>query len=248
MKRASAVRWIAVACLGLMVSGCVGSREGAVPTVAAAASLRHVMPALLEGFGQQVRVTYGASGTLRQQVEGGAPVDVVLFAAATPVDQLIARGHADAATRRRLASNDLVLVGPSGGPAVTWASLTELPEGERLAMGTPGAVPAGRYAREALEQLGSWEVLQPRVVFGGDVAAVLASARRGEVAVAAVYATDARGQDDLVVLDRADWEGAPSPEVIGAAVTDHAGGRALLTWLASDEARARFDAFGFGPP
>ena len=231
-----------------MVSGCVGSQESATPTVAAAASLRHVMPALLEGFGQQVRVTYGASGTLRQQVEGGAPIDVVLFAAATPVDQLIARGYADASTRRRLASNDLVLIGATGGPAVTWMSLAELPEGERIAVGAPGAVPAGRYAQEALDQLGSWEGLQPRVVFGGDVAAVLAYAKRGEVAVAAVYATDARGHDDLVVLDRADWEGAPSPEVIGAAVTEHAQGRALLTWLASDEARAHFTAFGFGPP
>jgi len=219
------------------------------PTVAVAASLRNVMPDLIESWGGRATLTYGGSGTLRRQVEAGAPIDAVVFASAAPVDSLIEQELADPATRDRLATNRLVLVRPSDHPAdVTWQTLAELPEGEKLAVGEPAAVPAGAYAKEALVGLGSWEALRDRVVFAGDVAMVLAYARRGEVAAAAVYATDVRGIEDVVVLEEAAWEGAPQPEVVAAAVSEAEAGRALLTFLGTPAARAVFQRHGFGPP
>lgn len=230
----------------VLLVGCGGGPSA--PTVAAATSLRNVMPALVTGFGQDLTVTYGASGTLRQQVEGGAPIDAVVFASSMPVDHLIASGHAVAATRRRLATNDLVLIVPEGGDAsLRWSGLPGLPVKEKLAIGEPGAVPAGRYAREALQGLGSWDALQDRIVFGGDVAAVLAYARRGEVAAAAVYATDAAGIPDVTVVEVAAWPGAPRPEVVGAAITDDARARAFLDFVASPAGQKILASFGFGP-
>lgn len=238
----SALLLIAVLC----TASCGKGPQG--PTVAAAASLRNVMPDLIAGFGQPVTVTYGASGTLRKQVEGGAPIDLILFASAVPVDALIGDGLARADTRRRLATNEIVLITPTDSKTpVTWATLPSLPPGEHIAIGEPGAVPAGRYAKEALIELGSWEALRDRIVFAGDVAAVLAYVRRGEVAAAAVYSTDVSGIEDITIADRATWAGAPKPEVIGAMISTSEQAQAFFDYVASPAGVAIFERFGFGP-
>lgn len=235
---------LAVALLVLL--GC-GQGETA-PIVAAAVSLRTAMPALVAAFGQDVVVTYGSSGTLRQQVEAGAPIDAAVFAGDEPVVRLVEAGLADPSTRRRLATNELVLIAPADSTrTITWQTLPSLPPTEKLAVGEPGAVPAGSYARAALTALGSWDALQDRIVFAGDVAAVVAYARRGEVAVAAVYATDAVGAADVRVVDVADWEGAPRPEVVGVAITNSARARAFLEFVGSPEGARILQAAGFGP-
>ncbi|MDQ3263463.1 MAG: molybdate ABC transporter substrate-binding protein [Myxococcota bacterium] len=240
--------------LAVALSACTSGKDGEV-TLAAAASLNRVMPALVEQYragpdALGVTVSYGSSGGLRQQVEGGAPIDAVVFAHADPVDLLIGKGLARADSRTVVATNQLVLVGPRGGPPLTWQTLSQLPEGELFAVGDPSAVPAGHYARQVLRTLGSWERLRGRMIFGGDVAATLAYVRRGEVAAAAVYQTDVRGLDGVVVLDvaRGDW--APRVEVV-MAVTGTGGegaARKFLRFLASPEARPTWRRFGFGDP
>lgn len=241
----------------LSLLGCTKSEAaGSEITIAAAASLRSVMPTIVQDYQAKhpttkVSVTYGASGDLRKQVEGGAPIDAVLFASAKPVDDLIEKGLADADTRAVIAHNQLILIGPKGGPKVTFATLPDLPEGEKIAIGDPGPVPAGQYAREALTKLGSWEKLQPRMVLGGDVGAVLTYARRGEVAAAIVYATEAREVDDVVVLDRADGEWAPRPKVVAALVLASSSAvetKQFLAYLSGPEAQARLAERGFLPP
>ncbi len=225
-------------------------------TLAAAISLRAVLPALARAYesahpGAHLTATFGASGTLKQQVEGGAPVDAVLFAAARPVDDLAASGRVDAASRRVVATNTLVLIGPRGGPPLTFATLTALPPGEHLAIGDPGAVPAGDYARAWLKTLGTWDALQGRLVLGGDVAAVLAYVRRGEVAAAIVYRTEVRGVPEVVVLDEARGPGAPRAQVVAAVVSGARGageaGR-FLELVASAEGQRILGEYGFGPP
>jgi len=184
-------------------------------------------------------------------VEGGAPIDAVLLAAARPVQELADEGRVDPTTRRVLATNTLVLVGRKGGPPLTFATLEALAPGEHLAIGEPGAVPAGEYARAWLTALGKWDALRGRLVLGGDVTAVLAYARRGEVAAAIVYKTEARGVADIVVLDEARGTGAPRAEVVAAVVrgarrADEAG--AFIAFVASPDGQRILADFGFGPP
>ncbi len=228
-------------------------------TLAAAASLRAVLPELSRAFqaahpASHVTATFGASGDLKRQVEAGAPVDAVLFAAARPVDDLAAAGRVDPATRRVVATNVLVLIGPRGARPVTFATLDTLPPGERIAIGDPGAVPAGEYARTWLKALGKWDALQGRLVLGGDVSAVLTYARRGEVAAAVVYRTETRGIDDVVILDEARSTpslAAPRPEVVGAVVTGAraaAEAGAFLAFVASPDGQRILADFGFGSP
>jgi molybdate transport system substrate-binding protein len=241
------------------VASCSGRQDDATAqevTVAAATSLRKVVPALVDAFsaahpGARIVATYGASGEIVQQVEGGAGIDLVLLAAAEPVDRLVKSGRIDTASRRVVASNELVLVGRAGGPRLTFATLDALPAGERLAIGDPGAVPAGSYARVALEKLGLWPKLEGRVVLGGNVAAVLSYVERGEAPAAIVYRTEVAQAKGIEVLDVAKGEWAPVPEVVGGIVTDgRARARAalLLDFMASPEGRRVFEQYGFGLP
>jgi molybdate transport system substrate-binding protein len=248
--------------VSLSLVGCARSAPASARTevtLAAAASLRAVLPALSQAYeathaGTHLTATFGASGDLKRQVEAGAPIDAVLFAAARPVDELAAAGRVDPATRRVIATNVLVLIGPRGAHPVTFATLDTLAPGERVAVGDPGAVPAGEYARTWLRALGEWDALQSRLVLGGDVSAVLTYARRGEVAAAVVYRTETRGIDDVVVLDEArstPSQKAPRPEVVGAVTTRaHAAAEAgaFLTFVGSPEGQRILADFGFGPP
>ena len=240
----------------LVLSGCARPAPAGEVTVAAAASLRAVLPELARAYqarrpGVRVVASYGASGDLKKQVEGGAPVDAVLFAAAQPVDDLVAGGLVEPASWRVVASNALILIGPRGGRPLTFATLDALPPGEHVAIGDPGAVPAGAYAKTWLGAIGKWQALQGRLVLGGDVAAVLAYARRGEVAAAVVYRTEVRGVDDVVVLDEARGPGVPRPEVVGAVVRgSRAAGEAggFLAFVGAPEGQRILADFGFGPP
>lgn len=229
--------------LSVLAIGCGGTPE--IPTIAAAASLREVVPDLIAAWGGDLRVTYGASGTLRRQVEAGAPIDAVLFASPAPVDALIGAGLADPASRGVAATNGLVLIGPPGSP-LRLATLDKLPTDARIAIGDPRVVPAGTYARTALTDLGQWDALTERLVYGGDVSMVLAYARRGEVAAAIVYATEADGIPDIDVLDRAD---RPVAEVVvAAAVEASPSARDFLAFVLSPAGAAVFADHGFGPP
>jgi molybdate transport system substrate-binding protein len=243
----------------LLVLGCSkrpapGEREFIV--VAAAASLRGVLPAVASAYesshaSQKITMTFGASGELRQQVAAGAPVDVVIFAGAEPVDDLIAKGLVVAASRKVIATNALVLIGPKGGKPVTFATLVDAQPDEKIAVGDPRSVPAGQYAKTALEHLHEWDSLAGRLVYGSDVSAVLAYARRGEVRAAIVYKTELHGVSDVEVFDTLAPGLAPIPEVVvglvaGSRVATEASG--FLAYLQGPETRSALLEYGFGPP
>jgi molybdate transport system substrate-binding protein len=250
-------RTLALLALLLPLAACAHDDEGvASATLSCATSLRRVMPELAAAYrarapGVELHMAYGGSGTLRRQVEAGAPVGGVIFASAEDVDRLIATGLAEASSRTVLARNELVLIGPTGSPAVTFATLADLPDAERIAIGDPLAVPAGRYGKEALEKLGVWQALHDRLLPTRDVAGVVAYVRRGEAAAGIAYATEVAGHRDIRILDRAAGDWAPRPVVVGAASVDGPGAdlvRSFLTWLASEPARPIWARHGFLGP
>lgn len=239
--------------------GCARDAGGDRVTLAAASSLRRVVPELVGAFERalpssddpvRIRTTFGASGTLRRQVEAGAPIDGVLLASEDDVERLVRSGHVDPRSRRVLATNRLVLIGSSETRPLTFRKVERLPRGEKLVIGQPDTVPAGRYARDALVALGKWDALADRLVFAGEVAAVLTYVRRREVAAGIVYATDARGIPDVRVLDRAEGPWAPLPSIVGAVIRDtgkaeHVDG--FLEFLGRPEAVRILEAHGFVP-
>ena len=153
--------------------------------------------------GIRVRLNLGASGLLQKQIEGGAPADVFASAGKKQMDELQSRGFIESGTRHNFARNALVVVVPEGSKQPV-RSLPDLlrPEITRLAVGNPKTVPAGEYAREALQNLHLWDKLQSRLVLAETVRQVLDYVSRGEAEAGLVYASDvplARGKAVLAV-------------------------------------------------
>ncbi len=117
---------------------------------------------------------------------------------------------------------------------------------DRLAMGDPGHVPAGIYARQALNDLGLWDVLQSKAVFGENVRVSLVLAARGEVAYAIVYGSDAEMHDGIEIVYTFPSD-THDPIAYAAALTPTAGdeARAFFEFLFSDAAEEVFASFGF---
>ncbi len=222
-------------------------------TIAAAMSLRDTMPRMVEAFRKQsgapeITITYGASGKLRRQVEAGAPIDAVIFASSSHIERLINDGLVDANSRRVVATNSLVLVGPSDAKPLTFSTIDLISANDLIAIGDPESVPAGRYARDALRSLHKWEAIQSQLIFAGHVAAALQYARRGEVAAAVVYDTDVRDPSGVTILDRAQGAWAPAIETVAAVVEggSQPTAQAFVDFMASATGQGIFAANGFG--
>jgi molybdate transport system substrate-binding protein len=173
----------------------VSGPEGSEILVSAAISLKNAFEEIGRIYekktGVRVRFNLGASGLLQKQIESGAPVDVFASAGEKQMDDLQTRGLILAETRRDFARNDLVLVIPENSklPIRSFANLAR-PDVTRIAIGNPKTVPAGQYAREALNNLKLWDKVQSRLVMAENVRQVLDYVARGETEAGIVYASD----------------------------------------------------------
>jgi molybdate transport system substrate-binding protein len=225
-------------------------------TVSAAASLTQAFKELAQRFevaspGATVRLNFGASGALYQQISQGAPADVFASADQATMDRAAKAALIVDASRVDFASNSLVLVGPSQG-AVAIGSLQDLdkPEVKRIAVGKPATVPAGRYARQALEKAGLWETLKPRFVQADSVRQVLDYVGRGEVEAGFVYATDAAVMKDRVKVVAAVSGHDPItyPVAVVAGSSQEALAGRFVSFLSGEPAREILARHGFGIP
>ena len=183
-------------------------------TVSAAASLTDVLNELAQTFqeeypGTEVSFTFGGSGALQTQIEEGAPVDLFFSAAESNMDALEEEGLIDAATRKDVLQNEIVLIAPQGETAVT-SFETILDSEPQIALGEAESVPAGKYAQEIFTNLGIWDDVKSHAVFASNVREVLAWAEAGEADCGVVYATDAKTSDAVQVVCNAPADGTLS--------------------------------------
>ena len=220
--------------------------------VFAAASLKNALDEVNGIYPSRVVASYAASSALARQIENGAPAQVFISADLEWMDYVEKRQRLQAGTRRDLLGNRLVLVAPTGsrtllriGPGVALAPA--LGDG-RLALANPDAVPAGKYAKAALEKLGVWDSVARRIAAAENVRAALALVARGEAPLGVVYETDARAEAGVTVVDRFNPALHP-PIVYPAAVLRGAGPQAAryLAFLASPQGIAIFEKHGFAP-
>lgn len=200
-----------------------------------------------------VRFSFAASSALARQIEAGAPADVFASADEAWMDHLERRGRIAPGTRASLLSNRLVLVAPAGSRAGAvevrrGLELAALAGDGRIAAADPDHVPAGRYAREALQALGLWDAAAPRLARADNVRVAIALVERGEVPLGIVYSTDAAAARGVRVLGAfpADSHAPISYPFAAVARRDGEAARAFLAFLASEEAAAVFRRHGFG--
>ncbi len=164
--------------------------------VSAAASLTNVMEEVRQAFETQnpgiiVTCNFASSGSLVQQMDNGAPVDVFASASINHMDRAEGKGLIISSTKKIFAANELVLIVPSqSNVAINQVSELIAPEIQKIAVGHPESVPAGRYAKIFLEKHRLWEPLYDRLVYANSVRQVLDYVRRGEVDAGFVYKTD----------------------------------------------------------
>lgn len=221
-------------------------------TVSAAASLTNAFRELAQAFeathpGNKVLLNLAASDPLVQQIAQGAPVDVFASADQEAMDKAQQQGLLAAGTRRDFASNTVVLVVPAGSRI---AALGDLQSAARLTTGNPASVPIGRYTRQALEQAGLWQALQPKFVFGTSVRQSLDYVARGEADAGFVYATDVMAQKDKVraVLTLPTPTPVRYPIAVIATAPQARLARQFTDYTMSAAGQAILAKYGFGKP
>lgn len=257
-------QWIILSLIIFTLALVAGCSKSAPPTtqnqpvsltIAAAASLTDVgneLKTLYTGKNPNVTITYNfaASGTLQQQIEQGAPVDLFISAGKSQMDALSAKQLIVEPSRKNLVGNELVLISKkdrtlSGFEGLTGTTIN------KIAIGTPESVPAGQYAKDTLTAMGLWDKLQSKLVMAKDVRAVLTYVETGNVDAGLVYRTDAATSTAAKIVAAAP-DGSSKPIVYPVAIItsskQQAEAQKFEEFLASDEAMQVFAKYGFIKP
>lgn len=247
LHRPALVVLLAVAALGACRRGTRGQVK-----IAAAADLSRAFEEVGRAFTRKTGITpvfrFGSSGLLAQQLGEGAPFDVFASANVGYVDDVVAKGACDGASKRPYAR----------GRIVVWskqhkvAALTELadPRFKKIAIAHPDHAPYGKAAKQALEATGVWAQVEGRLVFGENVRQTLQWAQEGDADAAIValsLAVVTEGGHTLAVD-----ESLHRPLIQALAVCKHGGaeasGRAFVEFLGSPEGVEIMKRYGFALP
>lgn len=228
-------------------------------TVSAAASLTDVLKEIQAGYethNQSVKLNlnFGASGSLQQQIEQGAPVDIFISAAAKNMKALVEQRLIDEERHTVLLTNELVLVVPAlveGAAKVTQPEALTRQGIKHIAIGEPLSVPAGGYAKEALIHAKLWDALEPKFVFSKDVRQVLTYVESGNAEAGFAYKTDALSSPKVAIASVIDPQSYPPIEYPAGIIkmTKHRKeAEDFYQYLHSREAADVFIKYGFSVP
>lgn len=180
------------------------SSEKVELNISAAASLQEAMAELEKEFKNinpdvKLTVNLGSSGSLMQQIQEGAPCDLFISAGAKQMDALVEDGTVEKDAVKTLLTNDLVLVAAKGEKVDSLDAL-KTDDVEKIAIGDPESVPAGKYAKEVLDNTKLYDNVKDKLVLAKDVKEVLSWVQKGNADVGFVYLSDATGVDDVDVV------------------------------------------------
>ncbi len=255
-------RWLSLlSLLMLMVlagAGCGSNHEQTEATepvqltISAAASLQDAVEELKTIYTRdnpRVIITYnfGSSGTLQKQIEQGAPADLFISAGQAQMNALAEKGLIIEGTRKDLVANDLVLITGQNSSLADFGELTGAQVG-KISIGVPESVPAGKYAQEALANLGLWEDIQTKLVLAKDVRQVLTYVETGNVDAGLVYRSDAlmgKHIKEVATAPEASHQPILYPMAIIKDSQNQTAARAFASFLDGKEAGQVFTKYGF---
>jgi molybdate transport system substrate-binding protein len=224
--------------------------------VYAAASMKNALDdtnaAFTKATGVKVTASYEASSALAKQIEQGAPADVFISADLRWMDYVAGKKLIKDDTRVNLLGNKLVLIAPKESKLDHVAiaqgfDIAKLAGDGRIAVADVKAVPAGLYAKAALEKLGAWAAAEPKLAQAENVRATLAFVARGETPLGIVYETDAKIEPKVKIVGVFP-DGSYPPVTYPVAATESSKNAATahyLSFLRSGAAKAIFEKYGF---
>ena len=245
-----------LAIVSLLLGAAQPSAAQEAVTVFAAASLKNALDDANAAFtkvtGVKVTASYAASSALAKQIEQGAPADIFISADLQWMDYVAQKKLIKPDTRVNLLGNKLVLIAPvdSKLEKVTIAKpfdIAKLAGDGRIAVADVKAVPAGLYAKAALEALDGWKAAEPKLAMAENVRATLSFVARGETPVGIVYETDAKVESKVKIVGVFP-DGSHLPVVYSGAATSataNAASLKYLDFLRTAPAKAIFEKYGF---
>jgi molybdate transport system substrate-binding protein len=225
------------------------------PFVFAAASMKTALDAVAAAWtaetGKTPPIVYGSSAALARQIDHGAPADIFISADLTWMDYLDKAKLIRPGTRQNLLGNALVLI----EPADESANLTIAPGFDlagatgdgKVAVCTIASCPGGIYAKQALEALGIWTKVEPKLAQADNIRTALTLVSRGEAKFGIVYATDAKADPKVKVVGTFP-EATHSPIVYPAALvatSKNPDAASFLAYLSSQAASKILTEQGF---
>jgi molybdate transport system substrate-binding protein len=224
-------------------------------TVFAAASMKNALDDVDRAYGAKTGIkviaSYAASSLLAKQIEQGAPADVFVSADTDWMDYAAGKKTIDESTRVNLLGNSIVLIAPRDSKIdhvniEPGFDLAKLAGDGKIATGDVNSVPAGKYAKAALEKLGSWQAAEPKFAMAESVRAALTLVARGEAVLGIVYSTDAKVEPGVKIVGTFPADSHP-PIIYPVAATTTAKGDTsdYLALLRSSAAKNIFEKYGF---
>jgi molybdate transport system substrate-binding protein len=219
-----------------------------------AASMTEAFREMMAGFAEkhpavEFLSNFASSGSMAKQIEQGAPADIFVSANPKWMKYLVEKQLVAAGAERIFAYNQLVFAGEKKSTELSLESLTGL---ERIALGNPRSVPAGQYAKQAMERAGVYATLEKekKLVMAKDVRQALIYADRGEVDGAFVYKTDAllaQHAQILFIVPQDFYDRISYPMALTAAGAENEQAKAFYDYMKSPEALAILVKYGFEP-
>ncbi len=249
MRRQSLVLVLAVVAA---IAGCRRSSSSGTVKVAAASDLARAFeelgPAFTAQTGHRVVFTFGSSGLLAKQIGAGAPFDLYAAASAAYVTQVIDKGACDPSTRTRYAQGRIV-VWSRGAKLAALAELAD-PRFGKVAIANPEHAPYGKAAKQALERIGVWDAVAPKLVFGENVQQTKQWAQDGsaDAAIIALSLSIAGDGGTTIPIDPSLHEPLDQELVVCGRGAATAGARAFAAFLAAPAGRAIMRRYGFKLP
>jgi molybdate transport system substrate-binding protein len=220
-------------------------------TVSAAASLSGVLEEITEDFKEEhpeidVQFNFGASGSLKEQIEQGAPVDVFLSASIEKFDELVDGGFVK--DGKNLVRNELVLITPADKQDVQTFQDLSSDKVEKIALGMLSVVPAGEYGQQALAFYRVWDNIQSKIVYAKDVRQVLTYVETNNTQAGIVYKTDAITSDKVRIVQTADASSHdaivyPAGIVADSKLPEDA--QLFLNYLSEESVQQIWEQYGF---
>lgn len=245
-------RVIAIVFLGMIFQAPAHAED---VNVFAAASLKTALDDVAKVWktqsGEDIVATYGSTATLAKQIAEAAPADIFISADLAWMDDVAKKNLIKPESRKNLVGNTLVLVAAAGTDLKVElekdSNLAASLGDEKLAVGDVKSVPAGKYAKAALENLGLWAGVESNLVMQENVRSALALVARGEAKLGIVYGSDAMAESKVQVV--ANFPGTShKPIVYPAAIiaaSTNPDAQTFLDFLFSEEAQLIFKANGF---
>lgn len=223
-------------------------------TVSAAISLKNVFEEIAPLFEartkKKIYFNFGSSGDLGAQIKAGAPVDVFASASAKDMDAL--EDFIVKNTKVDFAANEIVLI-QYASSKLRMRSFEDLQRNEiqKIAIGNPQSVPAGKYADEVLHSLNLFATVKEKLIFGENVRQVLDYVARNEVDAGIVYASDALSKSrDVVIVAKAPQNSHKRviyPIALMKAAKNEKAARAFMALVCSPDGAKVLSKYGFKP-